>query len=263
MPVAITRVPPKKLTPEERVQQQVLTVSVEATNLATKVKALKHPDVHLETELVNFRKEVIKIAQEQAHTAYDDIVAAARVSYEVAKKKLDDLLGPLAKADVELRAAANDYYAMLERIDRENKRKAQEEQAERERQAVIQREKDRILLETQIENQLSELPEDAPEELKEKIMAPLDEMAPIFIAPTVSVSAPQTTGSMVKVDNWKGAVIPGKEMDVLRQVLDGTLPLGIIKFHEPGLNALAKIHQNKSTVPGLVFTNASYVKGTR
>lgn len=249
-------------TREEQIEAQASSMMNEATLLVSKVNALKHADINIEKALVDFRYNVIKVGENEVHKAFDDIVSTAKINYDKAKAKLTEYLTPWQNADLAIRAGLNAYYSMVERVHREEQEKADREQAEQERLASIEREQERAKLEHSIQKKIDSLPANASPVLIDKYLSQLEELdGPQPIAPPVIVSKPETTGMMNQQDNWKGMVEPGQEMNVLRQIVAGNLPLSIIEFRQPELSKLAKLYKLTKKFDGLKFWNQPFTKG--
>ena len=253
---------PAPLSVEEQITQKALDVTTEVTSLTTVLSTLQHADLSIEQSIVKFRNDVIKPGIAEVHQAFDEIVSTAKTNYDLARNKLGEYLSPWEKADQLLRDTLNGYYSRMKEIQHREQELADREQAERERLAAIQRDQERIKLEKDIQKQIDSLPKKANPALIDKLLEPLEEFdAPQIIAPPVRVSAPELSGAMSQTDNWKGEVITGREMEVLRLIVDGTLPISIIKFRSPGLNKLAKLYKNTKKVAGLRFWNQPFVRG--
>lgn len=260
---------PAPLSHEEQIAQKALDVTTEVTSLTTVLSTLQHADLSIEQSIVKFRNDVIKPGIAEVHQAFDEIVSTAKtnldtakINHNVARSKLDEYLAPWEKADQLLRDTLNGYYSRMKEIQRREQELADREQAERERLAAIQRDQERIKLEKDIQKQIDSLPKKANPALIDKLLEPLEEFdAPQVIAPPVRVSQPELSGAMSQTDNWKGEVMAGREMEVLRLVVDGTLPISIIEFRAPELNKLAKLYKNTKRVAGLRFWNQPFVRG--
>ena len=264
-PASAPKAVAKKLTPEEEVAQRALIVTDEAKALATTIGKLNVDDVQTERSVVLFRNEVIKVGMSQARELLDPIVKASKEAYDTARGQRDKALEPFEKADRLVLDALSGYYTRQKQRQREEQERADREQSQREAQAAAQRaEENRTAIE-QLENQLSSLPTEAPRELYEKIEAQIRELegtpVTVPIAPPVRVSAPETTGAMTQQDNWKGEVIEKHEMEVLKQIVAGELPMNLIKWNEPEFNRLAKLYTDTKQFPGIRFWNEPFVRG--
>lgn len=260
----------KKLTPEEelakrelQVAQRALEVTEEAEDLAQIITSLKIDDVNREKAAVNFRNEVIKVGLKQGHDLLDDIVSTAKTAYDTARNKRDRALEPFEIADKTIRDALTIYYTKQRERGAAAQRQADADQQERERQAAINRQNDRLQLEEKIADELAKLPDDAPQELIDKIQAPLQVFEqPMAVVQAVKVSAPETTGQMALQDNWKGEVIDGEEMKVLKQIVAGELPISLINWNAPEFNRMAKLYTDKKKFDGIRFWNVPFSRGS-
>lgn len=238
------------------VAQKALVVSTEAKRIALAIT-----DIDTERAAVSFRTDVIKPGIEEANKAFDPIVETAKLAYDTAREQRSKSLEPFQLADRLILDAITSYRLNLQRIQREEQQRAEREQAERERLASIERDRERTRLQAEIDAKLEELPADAPDELIAKIMAPLEEIqAPMAIAPPVQVSVPETASGMTLVDNWRAITVDA--MEVLRQVVKGDLPMGIVELKQSELNRLAKLYKDERKIPGLRFENAKFTRGT-
>ena len=256
----------KRLTPKELAAQQGLVVTEEAQRHVTVLNNLNVDDINAERAAVTFRVEVIKRGQEMVHDAFDTIVDKTKAAYDEARNERADQLKPFEAADRLMLASLNGYYTRQKQRARDEQERADREQAARESQAAIQRQQEQALLEERIYDQLAQLPDDAPLALIEKIQAPLEQFKkPLTVAPPVRVSEPVTSGGMTQQDNLKGEVIADREMDVLKQIIAGELPLSIIEFRVPALNNLAKVHWNGTQFTkqfdGIRFWNEPFSRG--
>lgn len=260
----------KKLTPEEEiakreaeVAKRALEVTEEAEGIARVITSLVVDDVNREKAAVNFRTEVIKVGLKQGHDLLDDIVSTSKAAYDMARSKRDLALEPFEKADKIVRDALTIYYTKQRDRAALAQKKADDEQRQREHDAAVNRERDRIALEEKIADELAKLPDDAPQDLIDKIQAPLEVFEqPMQVVVAVKVSAPETTGAMTLQDNWKGEVVENKEMAVLKQVVAGELPLSLVSFSTPELNRMAKLYTDKKKFDGIRFWNAPFTRGS-
>jgi len=252
-----------QLTPEQRIEQRALHVSEEAARVAANVAKLQAADVAVEQAAVRFLNDVIKVGIKEVHDVFDSIVENAKSTYDTARRERDRHLKPFEDASQSIRDSINAYYQTLKRIEREELERAEREQAERERLAAIQREEEKKRVQAEVDKQLESLPPDTPESLIEKIIEPLTAYEePMSIAPPVRVSSPETSGLMSQQSNWRGSIIPGMEIEVLKQVVAGTLPLSIVEFRTPELNRMAKLYQGRKSFAGIRFEDVPFVKGT-
>jgi hypothetical protein len=259
----------KKLTPEEEIAKRELEVAIralevteEAEDIARVITSLTIDDVNRERGAVMFRTEVIKVGLKQGHDLLDDIVASAKFTYDTARAKRDKALEPFEAADKTIRDALTIYYTKQRERATLAQKKADDEQRQREHDAAVNRERDRLALEEKIADELAALPDDAPQELLDKIQAPLQVFEqPMQVAPSVKVSAPETTGQMALQSNWKGEVVEGYELVVLKQIVAGQLPLSLVSFNAPELNRMAKLHTDKKRFDGIRFWNQPFTRG--
>lgn len=260
----------KKLTPEEEIAKRELEVATralevteEAEDIARVIMSLTTDDVNRERGAVLFRTEVIKVGLKQGHDLLDDIVSSAKLTYDTARAKRDKALEPFETADKTIRDALTIYYTKQRDRAALAQKKADEEQAQREREAIANREKERIALEEKIMDSIAELDENAPG-YREKVAAlesrlePLNK--PVEVVPAVRVSAPETTGAMSLQDNWSGRVTDVQA--IVRQIVAGDLPWSLIEVRQPEANKLAKLYKNEKRFAGLVFENNPFTRGS-
>ena len=260
----------KKLTPEEEaarreaeVAKRAAEVTDQAEGIARVMTSLTVDDINREKAAVAFRTDVIKAMIQQGHDLLDDIVKAAKNAYDIARDKRDKALAPFEAADKLIRDALTIYYTKQRDRAALAQKKADEEQQERERQAAMNRDKERLALEEKIADELAQLPDDAPQELIDKIQAPLQVYEqPMQVVPSVKVSAPETTGQMSLQSNWKGEIIDGMEMTVLKQIVAGELPLSLVSFNGPELNRMAKLYTDKKRFDGIRFWDQPFTRGS-
>jgi len=260
----------KKLTPEEEIakrEQEVakraLKVTEEAEDIARVITSLTVDDVNREKAAVNFRTDVIKAMLQQGHDLLDDIVKAAKNAYDVARDKRDKALAPFEAADKMIRDALTIYYTKQRDRAALAQKKADEEQAERERQAILARQEERVALEEQVMDDIAKLDENDPQyqDKVDALQARLEPLnKPVEIVPHVKVSEPETSGRMVLQDNW-GARITDIHA-VVRQVVAGDLPWSLIEIRQPEANKLAKLYTTTKHFPGIVFENNPYTRGS-
>lgn len=270
MDALTTSIVKKKLTPEEelakreeQVAKRALEVTEEADDIARVITSLTVDDVNREKAAVAFRIEVIKVGLKQGHDLLDDIVSTAKVAYDTARDKRDAALEPFEKADKIIRDALTIYYTKQRDRAVLAQKKADDEQRQREHDAAVNRERDRIALEEKIADELAALPDDAPQELLDKIQAPLQVFEqPMQVVPSVKISAPEVSGAMTLQSNWKGEIVEGREMDVLKQIVAGTLPLSLVSFSTPELNRMAKLYTNQRRFDGLRFWDQPFTRGS-
>jgi hypothetical protein len=262
----------EKLTPEEEIAKRELEVATralevteEAEDIARVIMSLTVDDVNRERGAVAFRTEVIKVGLKQGHDLLDDIVSSAKLTYDTARAKRDKALEPFETADKTIRDALTIYYTRQRERGLAAQRKADEEQAAREREANANRQSELRAAEDRIMDEIAKLDETAPDYQAQvdKLEAQLHPLAqPVQVVTAVKVSAPERTGAMTLQDNWKGEVIEGHEMTVLKQIVAGELPLSLVSFSAPELNRMAKLYTNKKAFDGLRFWNAPFTRGS-
>ena len=260
--IAVKRSSSSLLSVEDQLAERALDITDQTNKLVASISTISQANLSIEQSIISFRNDVVKTGLNEVHMAFDPIVESAKSNYDIAKKQRATYLSPWERADELLRAGLNQYYSRVTEHKRIEQQLADRQQAENERLAAIQRDQERIKLEKSIEKKIDTLPIDADPRLIEKLLAPLEEFnGPQPVAPPIIVSEPELTGVMHQTDNWKGSVVAGSEMAVLRQIVAGELPISLIEFRTPELNRLAKLHQNKKSINGLRFWNEPFVRG--
>lgn len=245
---------------QKEVYRRTLAVQEEASKHITSLKALRSADVNVESAAMAFRTEVIKAGMTMVDDIFDKIVESAKKTYDDARDERNKARKPYEDADAEIRAVMATYLGMLTRQRNEEQKRAEKDQADREIQAVKQREQERLRVKAEVDRQLAELPADAPDELFDKIQAKLEEFeGPMPVAPKIQISAPETSKQMTVADNWKARVIDISK--VVEQVVSGDLPISLMDVRMPEANRLAKLHQDKKSFPGLEFYNEPFARG--
>lgn len=247
---------------EAQVTQRALEIEKEADTISQALKSLTADDIDKERLAVRYRDEVIKVATDQAHEIYDEIVKTAQDALDTAKGKLNGCLKPLGRSDKNIRDGLTEYYIGQQKRAAEAQKKADEEQAAKERQAAVHRDQERAQLEDKIMAQIAELPDDLPnyDDHVEKLMAQLEPMsAPVEVV-QVKVSTPVTTGAMSLQDNWS-CVITDLPL-IVEQIVAGDLPWSLIEVRQPEANRLAKLYKDQKTFKGMKFVNNPFTRGS-
>ena len=248
---------------EAQVAARALEVTGEATNIAHTIKSLTIDDVAQERAAVSFRDEVIKVGLKQGHDLLDDIVSTAKTAYDTARNKRDAALKPFEDADKLIREALAVYYTKQRERVAIAQRKADEEQAAREREAITSRQKERVALEEQVMDAIAALDENDPQyqDKVDALQSRLEPLSrPVEVVPSVKVSAPETTGAMSLQDNWSARI--NDVQAIVRQVVAGDLPWSLIEIRQPEANKLAKLYKNEKKFAGLVFENNPFTRGS-
>jgi hypothetical protein len=173
------------------------------------------------------------------HALHDPVVAKAFETHRAATAARRTDIEPLENAKTIYERAINGWRKEQERIALEA---ARAEQAERERIALEERER---------EIEEAESAEAAPEE----IVAIIER--PIYVPPPVMPRAPivpQVSGIRRKPANWKASLenTPGAKMRLIQFVAKNPAFEHLIEVNQASANALAKALKTTMSVPGLV-----------
>lgn len=245
----------KALAAQQQARAKAIPIQAEAHRLSKLIN-----DVHSEYDAISYVKEVLDPTIKEIESIFDPIVKATKASYDTARKGRDEAIDPLIEAKNLIRGELVVYHDRLEKEAQRQQKEAQQQQLQREADAVKQREQEKIFLRKQIEAQLAELPDDAPDDLIEKILRPLEELdSPVKIVQQVQVSKPVVAGGMAPQDNWKCTVTDA--MAVLKQIVAGDLNL-TVEFKESELTALARLCKDQKQILGLVFENKRFMRST-